>query len=220
MVGASAGPTPSGLSSSPAGSSATAAMSAEWAELLERFSMIERWALVRRDLAGVRQGRERAAPEDFDLDAAVDEVLQAGQRQAGWRGGTVTGFRHPARLGMVRGDRVGVCAVLTHLIGASVDAPLADGTAGQVQCKLLREGAQLQIDIVDNSAGMDPAQIDRWFRDWDESHSLPPADGEGLSGWRLLLVRTWVRQLGGRFDARSTPGLGNRWSVQLTLDRR
>lgn len=209
-----------GPSSTPAGPPGTLASSAEWAELLARFSMIERWAVVRRDLAGVRQGREGAAPEDFDLDAVVDEVLQAAERQAGWQGWTLTGFRHPARLGTVRGDRAGVRTVLTHLIGASLDAPAPAGMAGQVQCKLLREGTQLQIDIVDNSAGMDPAQIERWFRDWDENHTLPPADANGLCGWRLLLVRSWLLPRGGRFDARSTPGLGHRWSVQLTLDPR
>jgi len=33
------------------------------------------------------------------------------------------------------------------------------------------------------------------------------------------VVRALVQRMGGRFDARSTPGHGNRWTVDLPLVR-
>ena len=111
--------------------------------------------------------------------------------------------------------------MLTHLVDASIDAPLAVGTQGpgQVQWKLSCDDERLHIDVVDNGAGLPQEQLDLWFKDWDLGHALPPSDAGGLMSWRLLVVRAWVQRLGGRFDARSTPGHGNRWSADLPLVR-
>ena len=188
-------------------------------ELLARVTAIERWAQLRTDLAQARQQASPPADEICNLDVLVEEVVADAQGWAAAQGWQLGVYRHPSVLGQARGDRALLSTVLTHLVGASIDAPTAVGAQGQVQWKLSLEGANLHIDVVDDGPGCAQSQLESWFKDWDLGHAVPPSHAEGLTGWRLLVVRALVQRMGGRFDARSAPGHGNRWTVDLPLTR-
>ena len=211
---------------SPPGAVSAGGRSASLEELLSRVAELERWARLRTDVAGARQGAPLSVEEAFDLDALVDQVVTDATPRAVARGWQLGLYRHPSRLGLVRSHQALVGTVLTHLLDASVETspihPQVEGPAGvpnqgQVQWKLSFEGEALHIDVVDNGLGLPQERLDQWFQDWDLGHAVPPSDGDGHTGWRLLVVRALVQRLGGRFDARSTPGHGNRWSVDLPL---
>lgn len=188
-------------------------------ELLTRISVIERWARLRTDLAEARKGSVPAQLATFDLDGLVNEVVADATARAASQGWQLGVYRYPSPLGTVRSDPVLISRVLTHLVDASIDARVDTGTQGQVQCKLSCEGESLHLDLVDNGPGLAQERLDQWFRDWDLGHVVPANDADGLTSWRLLVVRALVHQMGGRFDARSTPGHGNRWSADLPLAR-
>lgn len=190
-------------------------------ELIARVSMMERWARLRTDVTEARKDQTPPELALFDMDVLVDEIVTGAVPRAGAQGWQLGVYRHPSLLGQVRSNRALVGTVLTHLVDASIDAPVTAGTQGQgqVQWKLSCEGEFLHIDVVDNGAGLPQERLDLWFKDWDLGHALPPSDADGLMSWRLLVVRAWVQRLGGRFDARSTPGRGNRWSAVLPLAR-
>lgn len=187
-------------------------------ELLARVASIQCWARVRRDLDRLLEPPGEPVREVFDLDALVSEVLEQVTPLAGFRGWRLSSYRHPATLGMAQGDRARLATVLMHLLGASTDASLTAGLLGQVQFKMVREGRRLRIDVVDDSSGLVQQRLDQWFKDWDLRRTLPETDGQGITGRRLLLVRALVREVGGEFDARGTPGHGNRWSVEMPLE--
>jgi signal transduction histidine kinase len=189
-------------------------------ELLARATTIDRWASLRTDMVWLEPGTEAQAlvPAVFDLDTLVDTVLGQAAQQAAWRGCQVSSYRHPARLGAMQGHRDRLSSLLTHLVALAVDASTATGSPGRVQCKVLHEGVWLTLDVVDDSPGLPQERIDRWFAGWDTGRELPPPDGEGLTGWRLLMVRALAWQAGGTLRARGMPGHGNRWLVQVPLN--
>lgn len=202
-----------------AGTPAQAARDPDLAELLSRLGAISRWAEVQRALAGLRERAGRPAPAPVDLDSLVREVLEDTGRDAARRGSpvTVTDSRHPSPMGQGSVDGALLRVLLHHLIGASIDALPGTTGAVRVQCKFLREGGRLHVDVVDDSAGVPQARIDQWVEDWERGRILPGNDEVGLVGARLLIVRAMALQQGGQFSARSTPGHGNRWSLDLPV---
>ena len=86
-----------------------------------------------------------------------------------------------------------------------------------MQCRWVREGQTLRLDVVDCGYGLDPAQLEQWFTRWDSTQELPPPDGVGSIGRRLILARALCLARGGHFEARGNPGQGNRWSADWTL---
>lgn len=206
---------------------ANAITPAEWRDLFERFIQIERWARTCRDLRWLTETGAQTdvvtgpepGHESLDLSAVADDVLAAALPMAEWRGWQIAGFRHPAVLGSARADRARIAALLANMIGASIDTAIPSGSQGHLQCKLIRVGEGLHIDVVDDGVGLPQDQLDRCFKEWDLNRRLPEADGNGLVIWRLLVARALVQQAGGRFDARGTPGHGNRWSADLPLAR-
>lgn len=189
-------------------------------DLLVRAATIDRWARVRSDLSWLEPDTDAPAslPAVFELDPLLDELIAANVQQGAWRACQVSSYRHPARLGAVQADRERLTTLLGHLLAAAVEAASGSGTPSRVQCKFLREGATtLHVDVVDDSPGLPQERLDGWFQAWGLGRELPPADGEGLTARRLLLVRTLAHQSGGSFTARGTPGHGNRWLLELPL---
>ena len=188
-------------------------------DLWARFTLIARWVRLQTDFALISPVSAATPVTTFDLDALVDEVMAESAPRAELHGWQLSSYRHPVVLGPVHADRRLVGAVLTHLLGASVDAAAGSESPSQVQCKFSVVGDSLHIDVIDNGAGLSQETLDRWFKDWDLGQALPSADTAGLTGWRLVLVRELVRREGGRFDARSASGHGSRWSADLPLVR-
>jgi signal transduction histidine kinase len=176
---------------------------------------IAAWAAVRRDTALLARDPSTAADQAFDGDTHIDAAWTGSQARAQAAGVTLHGFRHPQPLGVLRGDAERMAAVLTHLLGASLDGVHGGSQGGSVQCKVLLDGGGLNVDVLDTGPGMDQGQLDAWFAAWDDAERWPEPDAAGLVGRRLVLARALVRGVGGRFDARSTPGHGNRFSAVL-----
>lgn len=197
-----------------------------WATLLNRAESIAGWARCEQDMRRLDAGTS-AAPRPFDADAQLDDALAGPTARAQAAGSRLQVFRHPQPLGAVNGDAELMDAVLNHLVGASLDlaSGVMNGVANgvmsgvtngvTVQCKVLLDDAGLHVDVLDDGPGLEPSQLDAWFTAWDDSERWPQPDGAGAAGRRLVLVRALLARAGGRFDARGTPGHGNRWSAVL-----
>ncbi len=87
---------------------------------------------------------------------------------------------------------------------------------GEVRLSASAREGRLMLAVTDTGIGMNPAQIDRLFRPFEQ------ADGSttrrfGGTGLGLTISRRLVEMLGGEILTRSEPGVGTRFEVWLPL---
>jgi putative PEP-CTERM system histidine kinase len=128
------------------------------------------------------------------------------------------GERHPARERIrVSGDACIVAAdeeqvhrVLQHVVQNAVDAV---GTRGAVEIRVAGERDFAVIEVVDNGPGMTAEFIrDQLFRPFESTKKA----GYGIGAYQ---ARQLARELGGRLDVTSEPGVGTTVRVVLPLAR-
>ncbi len=97
-------------------------------------------------------------------------------------------------------------AVFTHIVQNSVDAAGEDGT---VSIELSAKGGEAIIEVTDDGPGMDAKFIrDELFRPFKTTK----AGGFGIGAYES---REFVREMSGRLDVSSRPGLGT--AVRISL---
>lgn len=102
-----------------------------------------------------------------------------------------------------------LATVLGHLVQ---NAQEATAEAGQVRLRIVREGAQVRIDVIDNGVGMNEAFVrQRLFRPFDTTK------GNGGIGIGVYQSRELLAQMGGTLEVESAPGRGSRFSIRLEL---
>jgi PAS domain S-box-containing protein len=89
---------------------------------------------------------------------------------------------------------------------------------GRVVVRILKSGDCLRLEVEDNGIGIEPEDLSRLFRDFQQ---LPTSrkDGQG-TGLGLALTRHIVEAQGGTVGVRSTPGVGSLFSAILPLEPR
>ena len=147
----------------------------------------------------------------LDLSALIAEVGEqtrylAGERQVHWQ----TDGPLP-----LEGDRDRLKQVLLNLTGNAV---AFTAETGRIELRGVRRGDRAQIEVNDNGVGIDPAELPRLFERFyrgDKSRARR-ADGGG-NGLGLAIARAIVEAHGGTIAARSTPGAGTTFTIELPL---
>ena len=151
------------------------------------------------------------ARRSFDLAALVSEVGEqtryiAGERTVVWE------VEEPLP---VEGDPDRLKQVLINLTGNAV---AFTAEAGAVTLRAHRREGLATIEVEDDGAGIDPADLPRLFERFyrGDKSRVRRSDGGG-NGLGLSIARAIVEAHGGTIDARSTLGAGTTFTIAIPL---
>jgi PAS domain S-box-containing protein len=82
----------------------------------------------------------------------------------------------------------------------------------QVEVSGVREGGMLRIELRDHGIGYDPRYADKLFQPFQRLHGADEGAGNGLG---LAIAKRIVERHGGRIHARSEPGAGATFTIEL-----
>src|SRR5690606_34985659 len=102
----------------------------------------------------------------------------------------------------------------TALVNLIQNAIAFSPEGGEVRISILREDSMVGIEVADQGDGLDPADIPRLIRPFEQGENalVRRAEGAGL-GWPI--VRLWAQAMGGDFRVETAPGEGLRASIRL-----
>jgi two-component system, LuxR family, sensor kinase FixL len=152
----------------------------------------------------------RAAPyESVDLNAVLEEVLSDLELTIQKSGGKVT----TGRLPVIQADPVQIRQLLQNLIGNGLKFHrLGQPPEVKVSCQTVENG-WIRIEVEDNGIGFQEEYLDRIFDPFQRLHGkTSPYKGTGMG---LTICKKIVDRHGGRITARSLPGRGSTFIVEL-----
>lgn len=115
---------------------------------------------------------------------------------------------------MVEGDQDRVQQVLSNLVSNAVKFT----ARGRVALSTVRDGPFYRFEVEDSGIGFEPAIAERLFDRFEQADSSITRE-HGGSGLGLAICRELVELMGGSVRARSTPGVGATFTVELPLGR-
>lgn len=165
------------------------------------------------DLSKVQAGKMRLHPERFQFRSAVEEVCNMMQPLAQRRQLVLTRQVAPEVPEVVL-DQQRVKQILYNLISNAIKFT-AHGGSVSVQAQL-NESGQLLIRVSDTGIGIQPENLRRLFREFEQ---LDDGAGRryGGTGLGLALTRSLAELHGGSIEAHSTYGAGSTFVVTLPL---
>ncbi len=144
------------------------------------------------------------------LDHAVDDVLDTLREDINTRHIRVT-VEDEGRLPGVVADPRGLRTVLTNLLQNAVTY---SHEGGEVRLRAYRAPGRVRIEIEDDGEGIDPAEIPRLMRPFEQGQNALTRSTEG-AGLGLPIVALLCQAMGGGLRLVSEPGKGLRAEVVL-----
>jgi signal transduction histidine kinase len=159
-------------------------------------------------LLSAELGARAARGAAVDLGALANEVVASFGQLAAQRSVSIRAEVGPGPL-LVRG----VPAALRRAIGGLVDNALGHvPSGGHVAVRVNRRGSFVEIDVVDDGEGLDPATVTRLM----DRFARGTTDGEGRRfGLGLALVREVVVAHDGKLTVSGAPGVGAEFAISL-----
>jgi len=162
--------------------------------------------LIRDLLDYSRAGRGRLRPEAVQVEAVVEQALEAVAGDIEEAGAEVT----VGPLPVVQGERTNLCRVFQNLISNAVK--FSDDRPAEVAIGAKRDGPAWRFSISDNGIGMDPQHANRIFEPFQRLHGEEDYEGTGIG---LAVCARIVEQHGGRIWVTTSPGEGSVFSFTL-----
>ncbi|MCE7031890.1 ATP-binding protein [Lysobacter sp. GX 14042] len=166
------------------------------------------------DLARIEAGRLELDEAPFavrELAATVAALVEPLARGRGLAFACDVAADVPAA---VRGDATRVRQVLLNLLGNAVKFT----ERGSIRLELsTAPGGSLRLAVRDTGPGLQPSQVERLFRRFEQGDGPRTAARYGGSGLGLAICQELAAAMGGRIAVESTPGEGTRFEVILPL---
>jgi PAS domain S-box-containing protein len=162
------------------------------------------------DVARLQSGRLTLHLTEVDLDKLVAEVGETFQEPAR-RAGIALEVRLGA-VGKVKADTHRVGQVLFNLLS---NAMKFTPTGGRIGVATERRGGEVEVEVRDSGAGLEPHQLAKLFRPFSQVHDTTTKATAG-TGLGLYISRGIVEQHGGTIGARSE-GAGKGATFTFTL---
>jgi signal transduction histidine kinase/CheY-like chemotaxis protein len=159
------------------------------------------------DLSKVEAGHLELQLVALDASAAVDEAVTALQPLVHGKHLEVIVAVPPLPL---RADPIRLRQILTNLLSNAIKFT-PDG--GRIFVAAQRVGGQIQLSVTDTGPGIDPADQQRVFEEFQQVGD--PSMHRAGTGLGLALTRRLVQAHGGRIDLHSEPGRGARFTIHL-----
>jgi two-component system sensor histidine kinase KdpD len=157
------------------------------------------------DLSRLESGTAEAHPEPSSVEEVVDAVAAAPSLR-----NAKLDIQLDDDLPAVQADPVQLERALSNLVENAVRYS-HNGEAVAVRASVA--GARLQLRVTDHGPGIAPGELKRIFEPFYRS---PEATGRG-SGLGLAIAKGFVEGNGGRLWARSLPGQGSTFTIDLPL---
>lgn len=158
------------------------------------------------DSARIRDVDAPLEPEELDLCAAVDDVIESLRAEAARVGSAVTRTGAPVIRG--RWDKTR----LEHVLRNLVNNALRFGGGKPVCIRCNDAGKEVSLDVEDCGIGIAPADQERIFERFARAVSSTNFGGLGLGLW---ITREILTRMGGSISVRSVLGKGTTFTVQL-----
>jgi two-component system sensor histidine kinase KdpD len=157
------------------------------------------------DLSRLESGTAEPHPEPSSVEEVVDAVAAAHSLRNAKLDIQLDGDLPP-----VQADPVQLERALSNL----VENAIRHSTNGApVAVRASMAGARLQLRVTDRGPGIAPGELERIFEPF---YRAPGASGRG-SGLGLAIAKGFVEGNGGRLWARSLPGQGSTFTIDLPL---
>jgi PAS domain S-box-containing protein len=166
------------------------------------------------DLSKIEAGRMELYIEEFDLDAAVDEVVTTIQPVA-VKNGNELRLQHVGRLGVMRADVVKVKQILLNLLSNACKFT-QNGIVTLEIGPVPGDAGSLAFSVRDTGIGMTPEQLGRLFEAFSQA-DVSTTRRFGGTGLGLVISRRFARMMGGEVSVTSAPGEGSEFTVTLPI---
>ena len=155
------------------------------------------------DFSQLQAGKLMLHLEDFELQALMDEALQADHDKANDKGITWRGMLDPALPTRVRADRQRLLQILLNLLGNA----LKFTAQGEVVLHIHGAGGRLNFEVRDTGRGIAQDQQTHIFRRFEHA-DVQTTRAYGGTGLGLAICEKLVALHGGQIGVRSQEGHG------------
>jgi PAS domain S-box-containing protein len=173
-------------------------------------------ALIQGLLAFSRLTMRAMPPVPLDLNSTAEEVLGDLEARLSEVGGRV----ELSTLPTIEADPLQMRQLLQNLIGNALkfrkhgETPVVRVYAEAVPRQPGDEAERVRVVVEDNGIGFEPRLSDRLFKLFQRLHDRSEYEGSGMG---LAICRKIAERHGGRIDARSAPGEGSAFVVELPV---
>ncbi|RAL22351.1 hypothetical protein DL240_10910 [Lujinxingia litoralis] len=164
------------------------------------------------DLSKIEAGKLAANVDRFEVAGLLQEVKSTVAPLASSRGNRLV-VRCAPELGEMHSDATRVRQILLNLLGNA--CKFTDAGEVGVEATLVRSDT-IALRVWDTGVGMSPEALARVFEAFEQANAQV-ASQYGGTGLGLTLTERFCRLLGGEISARSTPGQGTEFLVELPL---
>ncbi|MCC6487614.1 MAG: response regulator [Candidatus Hydrogenedentes bacterium] len=169
------------------------------------------------DYSKIEAGQMTLDPIPFDLEVAIDDVVELLSPKAEQKGLAIIVRYAPNAPRRVVGDVGRIRQVLMNLLGNALKFTDEGHILVNTECLGLNEDQVImRIAVEDTGIGIPQDKLPLIFRKFDQG-DLATARQYGGTGLGLAITQQIVRLMGGRIGVKSTVGTGSRFRVTLTL---
>jgi CheY-like chemotaxis protein len=165
------------------------------------------------DMARIEAGKLVLEDAPFDLHELLDEVGALLQPLAQARRLGFTLVRMPGTPRVLQGDAGRVRQILLNLGSNAIKFT----DAGEVSLHCHPAASGVRLEVRDTGEGMDPEQLSRLFRRFEQAEGLREELRRNGSGLGLAICQELAAAMDGRIEVESVPGQGTVFRVQLPL---
>ncbi|NRF67629.1 histidine kinase [Aquincola sp. S2] len=167
------------------------------------------------DLAKLEAGQAEWHPAEVDLKEVIEDAASTTSQLLEEQRVELQ-LDLPAEVPRVHADRDRLLQVMLNLLSNA--AKFCDRAAGRVAIRLQVLPQALQVDVVDNGAGIAGADQDTIFEKFRQVGDTLTGKPQG-TGLGLPISRQIVEHFGGRLWVASTPGAGSTFSFTVPRER-
>lgn len=169
------------------------------------------------DLSKLEAGRVELNPIDFDPGACLDNVVRLLRSQASARG-LYLGLETDGVPPHLRGDDTRLRQVLLNVIGNAVKFTETGGVTVHARARPEGDDWRLRIEIRDTGVGIPQDRLDHIFDPFAQADAATTRRFGG-TGLGLSISRRLCEAMGGSISARSEPGVGSCFVIELPMAR-
>lgn len=166
------------------------------------------------DMSKVEAGKMEIAPEPLDVIEIVETCMRFVEAKSDAKNQNVQlDVLTPTHANIGHGDMRATKQILINLLSNAVKFT---GEGGSIRIEVQTLSDSLEISVADNGVGIDPADIPRLLKPFEQIADKSSEAEEG-SGLGLALTKSFAELQGGTFHLESQKGTGTRAIVTLPV---
>ncbi len=171
------------------------------------------------DISKIEAGQIEVENRPFDLDVMVKDCVELMAARAESAGLKLRSILSPTVPNHVRGDEFRLRQILLNLISNAIKFTPSEGC---VDVRVITETddghpGRVRFEVEDSGIGMDDAALGKIFQRFNQADASTTRKFGG-TGLGLAICLNLVGLMGGRLEARSTPGVGSVFFFSLNLE--